>query len=84
MMYHYASTCLDGPVSRSRGRGQDGPAEEALRADFDGGRDLRPAEDGIRHGLVARVRREIAAGMYDTPEKLEIALERMLDQILPA
>jgi hypothetical protein len=34
----------------------------------------------VRHALVARVRREIAAGIYDTPEKLQLALERMLDQ----
>jgi hypothetical protein len=35
----------------------------------------------IRAGLVARVRREIEAGTYDTPEKLEIALQRMFDCI---
>jgi hypothetical protein len=33
----------------------------------------------VRAGLVARVRREIEAGTYDTPEKLEIALQRMFD-----
>jgi hypothetical protein len=32
----------------------------------------------IRHELVARVRREIAAGVYETPEKMEAALERLL------
>lgn len=31
----------------------------------------------LRHGLIARVRREIELGVYDTPEKLEIALERL-------
>jgi hypothetical protein len=31
--------------------------------------------------LIARVRREIAAGTYDTPEKWEAALERLLDRI---
>ncbi len=35
------------------------------------------ASADVRHELVARVRREIAAGTYDTPEKMEIALERM-------
>jgi hypothetical protein len=32
----------------------------------------------FRPALVARVRREIQMGMYETPEKLEIAVERML------
>jgi negative regulator of flagellin synthesis FlgM len=34
----------------------------------------------IRHDLVARVREEIAAGTYDTPEKMHAALERLLNQ----
>ncbi|MCS7305916.1 MAG: flagellar biosynthesis anti-sigma factor FlgM [Thermoguttaceae bacterium] len=36
---------------------------------------------GIRADLVARVRAEIAAGTYETPEKLQIALDRLLDEI---
>ena len=32
----------------------------------------------IRAELVARIRREIAAGTYDTPEKWEAALGRLL------
>jgi len=32
---------------------------------------------GIRADLVARVRREIAAGAYDTPEKFAAALGRL-------
>jgi hypothetical protein len=34
---------------------------------------------GIRHELVSRVRKEIDAGTYDDPAKLETALERMLN-----
>lgn len=34
----------------------------------------------IRHELVARVRQQIAAGTYDTPEKMEAALERLIAQ----
>lgn len=46
----------------------------------------KPAEktdnsDGIRHELVERVRREIAAGVYDTPEKWEAALDRLLARL---
>lgn len=36
---------------------------------------------GIRVELVARVRREIAAGTYDTPEKWELALERLEEHL---
>jgi hypothetical protein len=35
----------------------------------------------IRHELVNRVRAEIAAGTYDTPEKFDAALELMLQRI---
>lgn len=40
-----------------------------------------PGPDGIRWGLVARVRAEIAAGTYDTPEKWAAAEERLLRRI---
>jgi negative regulator of flagellin synthesis FlgM len=36
---------------------------------------------GIRQDLVSRVRREIAAGTYDTEEKFDLALDRLLDEI---
>jgi hypothetical protein len=35
----------------------------------------------VRRDLVARVRGEIAAGTYDTPEKFEAALERLLERM---
>lgn len=35
----------------------------------------------VRSDLVARVRNEIAAGTYETPEKLDAALDRLLDQL---
>lgn len=35
----------------------------------------------IRTELVARVKAEIAAGAYDTPERFQAALERMMEQI---
>jgi negative regulator of flagellin synthesis FlgM len=44
---------------------------------------IRAAETGdVRADLVARVRSEIAAGMYETPAKLDSALERLLDEIV--
>jgi hypothetical protein len=50
-----------------------GPKSRARRA-------WKKARGGgeIRHDLVARVREEIAAGTYDTPEKMQAALERLL------
>ena len=42
----------------------------------------RPPEDApIRTDLVERVRREIAEGTYDTPEKWQTALAILLDQL---
>ena len=35
----------------------------------------------IRFDLVNRIKAEIAAGTYDTPEKMDIALERMASRI---
>lgn len=43
---------------------------------------IQAAEGGeIRADLVARVRGEIAAGTYETPEKLDAALDRLLDEV---
>ncbi len=36
----------------------------------------------VRAGLVARVKQEIKAGTYETPEKIDIAAERLLDDLL--
>jgi hypothetical protein len=35
----------------------------------------------MRLDLIERVRREIADGTYDTPEKWEKALDRLLDRL---
>jgi hypothetical protein len=43
--------------------------------------DPRAPDQPIRTELVERVRREIAAGTYDTPEKWDIALERLLRRL---
>ena len=36
----------------------------------------------IRHERVEEIRRQIAEGTYDTPERLELALDRMFDEFL--
>jgi hypothetical protein len=48
----------------------DGSSIEELRAEA-------PGPDGIRHGLVARIRAEIAAGIYDTEGKWLLAEDRL-------
>jgi hypothetical protein len=68
MLRHDAS-CLSGPVSKSRRSWKQNHANPP--------RD----ESRVRTELVERVRREIADGSYDTPEKLAIALERMLNRL---
>ncbi|HEX5471773.1 MAG TPA: flagellar biosynthesis anti-sigma factor FlgM [Lacipirellulaceae bacterium] len=35
----------------------------------------------IRHDLVNLIRRQIASGNYDTPEKMDIAMNRLLDEL---
>ncbi len=35
----------------------------------------------IRHDKVARIKAAIQAGVYETDEKIELALERLLDEI---
>ncbi|WP_168564304.1 flagellar biosynthesis anti-sigma factor FlgM [Crateriforma spongiae] len=37
-------------------------------------------ESDIRVDRVAEIRRQIASGSYDTPEKMDAALDRFLDQ----
>jgi len=39
------------------------------------------SQEGIRHGLVARIRAEIAGGAYDTEAKLHAALERLIERL---
>ena len=35
----------------------------------------------VREELVSRIRREIQAGTYDTPDKLQEALDRLADRL---
>jgi len=65
-MLVHGPTCLKGPRSRKRAQWR---------------RTSQPQDAGIRADLVARVRQEIADGTYDTPEKFEIALARLLARL---
>jgi hypothetical protein len=66
-MFRHGPSCLEGPVSRKAGRRSAAPCSDRERP--------------FRADLVARVRREIAAGTYETPEKLDVALERLLERL---
>lgn len=67
-MHIHKSRRLEGPITKNR------PWWHAAEA---------AAAEGtlFRAGLVEQIRREIAAGTYETPEKLEAALERLLGTV---
>ena len=72
-MHTHSPSCLPGPITRDRDRW-------SLPAEADALRNPDPIRPTVlfRRFLVERVRRQIAEGTYDTPEKFEVALERML------
>lgn len=78
-MVQHGPKCLEGPIIGSRPWWQEtgkpsssndsGLAKDRHRAE----RENAP----IRFELVQRIRRQIADGTYDTPEKFEAALDEM-------
>lgn len=77
---------LNGPhFNRTQGtQAGKSPASPADQLDISAAAEaaVQAVENGeIRSELVARVRSEIAAGTYETPEKLDAALDRLLDEI---
>jgi hypothetical protein len=87
-MYTHPSSCLQGPVTRDRGwwtfpnlDPMPNLAPDDLKA-CDPLREKSIAGDEpIRTELVERIRREIAEGTYDTPDKWEIALDRLFHRL---
>lgn len=82
-MHQHGPMCLEGPVSRKR-------SWWLTAAAVDTGHDeTSPLPGGtspsagapFRLDLIQRVRREIAEGTYDTPDKWEKALDRLLDDL---
>ncbi|OAI48012.1 hypothetical protein AYO44_08120 [Planctomycetaceae bacterium SCGC AG-212-F19] len=73
-MQQHPADCLRGPVRRGRGAW---PAEAGPAATPP----VNPADPDIRWDLVERIRREIAEGTYETEEKLEKALSRLLEEL---
>jgi hypothetical protein len=64
-MNRHGPNCLPGPVSRTSPWWTLAPL----------------ADTPIRYELVERIRREIADGSYETPEKWEAALARFFDRL---
>ncbi len=80
-MHTHGPGCLHGPLSGGQKWWQaPASAREAEPLPPDQPR-RRPADAPIRKDLVERVRREIEAGTYDTPEKFQAALEKMLRRL---
>jgi hypothetical protein len=71
-MNAHGPSCLPGPITRD-------PEWWSVPAGSDSL--LRLDDAPIRRSLVERVRGEIAEGTYDTPEKFEAALERLLRRL---
>jgi hypothetical protein len=75
-MVNHGPNYLEGPVSRM----SPWWASTCGSRHDDAHKDPRNSEDRpIRGELVDRVRREIAAGTYETPEKWQAALDRLFD-----
>lgn len=72
MISHVPTCQVKGPRSGKRSQYRLPPARRA---------EMPALETEFRAELVARVRREIAEGTYDTPEKFDIALERLLERL---
>ena len=80
-MIRQGAMCPKGSEQCTRvGEPMDG-SRSARSREAIGGTDSAALDGGIRIGLVARVRKEIADGTYDTPEKLEAALDRLIGRL---
>lgn len=81
-MYCHVPEGMDGPVSASRG-GWMHSYSRRQPGDIPSPSDSVPSrQKSIRTDLVKRVRKEIASGTYDTPEKMDMALERLFQRVL--
>jgi hypothetical protein len=90
-MHIHGPNLLEGPVSRHRGwwncpefdSMEIMPNRTSCRRPSGRKRgERRPLPDApIRTELVERIRKEIADGTYDSPEKFEAALDRLLNRL---
>jgi hypothetical protein len=80
-MHEHGPNCLEGPIRGSSAwwRGLV-PAREVAEHSHER-KETKREEVAIRHELVQRVRREIQAGTYDTPEKWQAALNCLFERL---
>lgn len=69
-------------VSKTDGASSSSPIEDELQIS-DAGLLMERIGNmpSIRQDRVSQIRQQIANGTYETPEKLDVALERLLDEI---
>lgn len=82
-MHTHGPSCLQGPVTRDShwwGTSPSLVSQSRLTRSSLSDTSLGSG-DGIRHHLVDRIRREIASGTYDAPEKFDAALDRLLERL---
>jgi len=80
-MHEHGPNCLEGPIRGSYAwwRGLDKhPEPDENPGQKSKKKGTKADRTGIREELVERIRREIAAGTYETPEKWQAALDRLL------
>ena len=79
-MHDHAPNGLAGPILGSEAwwRGTRGSEADAASPQIPSTKKKAP----IRTDLVERVRREIAAGTYDTAAKWDAALEKLLERLM--
>ncbi len=82
-MFCHGPSCLTGPMMRGRAywSSEDDDNQPTGSPPSGTPADDSRAERPIRADLVERVRREIAEGIYDTPEKWDKALDRLLRRL---
>lgn len=87
-MQHHGPNGMGGPLRGTsvwwHGRSSEPPEPlpvEEPETERRSNRGRKEEEPMIRQELVERVRREIAAGVYDTPAKWDAALDRLLERM---
>lgn len=68
--------------TQSQGKSVNGPASDYVEISPAAQAAVDAAERSeTRQSLISRIRAEIAAGTYETPDKLNRAMDRLLDEI---
>src|SRR5207248_10597940 len=82
-MHEHGPNCLEGPIRGSHAwwRGLDPLRSAADCPGQENGIKGEAQGSNVRQDLVERVRREVQAGSYDTPEKWQAALDRLLQRL---